>query len=170
MEDDNPLTELYLNLLERAIDKERQDEAHPAFVKIIEQMSPDEAMVVHEFRKSPNIFIYSVHREPVGWAGNGGSSPEVRLVPCSWCHRETLFPIEKLAQPSNLEMYLNHLQSLNLCDKKEVDAQEFPRPGWITEFLLGDFGELFIKACIPEDFKLERGKNEEQAVEGGTQG
>ena len=47
MEDDNPLTELYLNLLARAIDKERCDEAHPAFVTIIEQMSPDEAMVMY---------------------------------------------------------------------------------------------------------------------------
>ena len=32
MEDDNVLTELFLNLLTRAIDRERFGEAHPAFV------------------------------------------------------------------------------------------------------------------------------------------
>jgi hypothetical protein len=49
MEDDNCLTELYLNLLARAIDKERSNEAHPAFVKIIEQISPDEALMMWLF-------------------------------------------------------------------------------------------------------------------------
>jgi len=42
--DDNILKELYLNLLARAIDTERKEEAHPGFIKLIEQMSPSEAM------------------------------------------------------------------------------------------------------------------------------
>ena len=45
LEEGDPLVELYLNLLRRAIDKERQDEAHPAFARIIEQLSPDEAAI-----------------------------------------------------------------------------------------------------------------------------
>lgn len=43
LEDENYLTDLYLNLLTRAIDKDRVNEAHPAFFHIIEQLSPDEA-------------------------------------------------------------------------------------------------------------------------------
>lgn len=48
IEDENPLHELYLNLLTRAIDKDRQKEAHPGFIKIIEQMSPDEVRTFHD--------------------------------------------------------------------------------------------------------------------------
>ena len=38
MEDDNYLTDLYLSLLQRVIDKERINEPHPAFFRIIEQL------------------------------------------------------------------------------------------------------------------------------------
>jgi hypothetical protein len=42
---------LYLNLLMRSIDKDRVDEAHPAFVKIIEQLSRDEAYILSKIKK-----------------------------------------------------------------------------------------------------------------------
>ena len=64
MEDENPLTELYLNLLARAIDKERCNEAHPAFIKIIEQMSPDEAMVLYVLNGDCPLVRFS------GWVCN----------------------------------------------------------------------------------------------------
>ena len=57
MEDDNPLTELYLNLLARAIDKERCNEVHPAFVKIIEQMSSDEAKVMYWLGRGTKVWF-----------------------------------------------------------------------------------------------------------------
>ncbi|NQU21410.1 MAG: DUF4393 domain-containing protein [Candidatus Nealsonbacteria bacterium] len=45
-DDDSILREMYINLLARAIDRERVSEAHPAFAKIIEQLSPDEAWIL----------------------------------------------------------------------------------------------------------------------------
>ena len=50
LDEDSPLAELYLELLKRAIDKERSNEAHPAFIKIIEQLSPEEAVLLFRFR------------------------------------------------------------------------------------------------------------------------
>ena len=71
MEDDNPLTELYLNLLARAIDKKRCNEAHPAFVKIIEQMSSDEAMVMWQFSKRDSWPICLERSDLVTGEGSG---------------------------------------------------------------------------------------------------
>lgn len=43
------LTELFLNLLARSIDKKTQDKCHPAFPNIIKQLSPDEAVILFYF-------------------------------------------------------------------------------------------------------------------------
>ncbi len=49
--------ELFLNLLARAIDRERVSEAHSAFAQIIIcQLSPDEAMILFRLKKRPYVF------------------------------------------------------------------------------------------------------------------
>jgi hypothetical protein len=100
MEDDNPLTELYLNLLARAIDKDRYDEAHPAFVKIIEQLSPDEAMVVYVLR-SRNVNIWFAQ----------GEEPTIIVSGYTRISR-TDFPDNTIADPAKLWMYLERLEAL----------------------------------------------------------
>ena len=40
-QEDSLISELFVNLLSKAIDKTKQDLAHPAFAKIIQQLSPD---------------------------------------------------------------------------------------------------------------------------------
>lgn len=137
MEDENPLTELYLNLLARAIDKERQSEAHPAFVKIIEQMSPDEAMIVYALRERPYMCIVLDVQQ----------------------HNSC--PYELLAHPEHIHLYARHLASLNL-----LDAYAYG-----TSFVqVSDFGELFIRACVPEDFSVERRGHQEDSTEGKKEG
>src|SRR5208337_3598331 len=96
MEDDNPLTELYLNLLARAIDKERCNEAHPAFAKIIGQMSPDEAMVMYVMRDAQVRLDFGkiAGQKPVfTWGGTRVS--------------KTNFPFARtpLSNPNNLGLY-----------------------------------------------------------------
>jgi len=39
-EDGSPITDMYLSLLARAMDKECVGEAHPAFVQIVSQLAP----------------------------------------------------------------------------------------------------------------------------------
>ncbi len=143
MEDDNPLTELFLNLLARAIDKERCNEAHPAFVKIIEQLSPDEAMVIVNCKlESEQVAIG--HREI-----------RRRQVP--------------LMFPENSLMYEEHLQSLNLLPTPKVrlepdytvmDPNHVPMKTVIDTpgTTLTAFGSQFVKACIPEDFDIAKFK------------
>ncbi len=47
LDDKDVIAEMYLNLLSKAIDKERINDAHPAFVKIIGHLCPDEALILH---------------------------------------------------------------------------------------------------------------------------
>lgn len=49
------LRELYVNLLATSLDLKTANEAHPAFVEIIKQMTPDEAMIVKLFA-TKNVF------------------------------------------------------------------------------------------------------------------
>ena len=140
IEDNNPLTKLYLNLLARAIDKERCNEAHPAFVKIIEQMSPDEAMVMYQF-KEKDCWPFP---PPLGRSA-----------------LEYSFPHLTLANPSEMQVYLEHLEALNLIGLPTFYL-EIERAGLQTSGRKGngieitEFGRLFIKACIPDDFDLAR--------------
>jgi len=129
MEDENPLTELYLNLLARAIDKERCSEAHPAFVKIIEQMSPDEALVMLAL-KNP------VMRRQACFLGD---QPQGNRL-----------PLEILAYPAKIQIYASHLESLNLVDHSSTLFVQ------VTEF-----GNLFIEACIPDEFDVAEFKGDQ---------
>jgi hypothetical protein len=131
MEADNPLTRLFLELLKRAIDKERCHEAHPAFVEILKQLSPDEAMMLWLMR-TPKT-------------GKDGKTPvyEFKYRP------PDDFP--GLPHPEHTSAYALHLTSLKLGDC-------FVSHQWGTHqkdtLRLTDFGQLFIKACIPGDFRL----------------
>ncbi|RBW64927.1 hypothetical protein DS893_12110 [Vibrionales bacterium C3R12] len=57
-EESNPLTEAYLNLMSRAMDKERVGEAHPAFIDIISQLCPDEVLLLNQIGKSKHMLVY----------------------------------------------------------------------------------------------------------------
>ena len=138
MEDDNPLTELYLNLLARAIDKKRCNEAHPAFVKIIEQLSPDEAMVMWRFSERDS------------WVKPPPSEQSV----------ETTFPHESLMYPENFSIYAEHLHALNLLRLPLIlpspGEEPFPLNYGGQDIYITRFGQQFVEACIPEDFDLAK--------------
>src|SRR5262249_10842455 len=60
-----PLREMYANLLATAMDRETAEQAHPAFVEILKQLTPDEAKILAYIPKGPSysrpvISIYSV--------------------------------------------------------------------------------------------------------------
>lgn len=71
-EPDNPLTELYLNLLSRAMDGERVGEAHPAFVVVISQLAPDEVTIIRMLAELDYSMIVKVGgRMPRSSSGTG---------------------------------------------------------------------------------------------------
>jgi len=147
MEDDNPLTELYVNLLARAIDKERQGEAHPAFVRIIDQLSPDEALLLFLLRDRVSVFFKFDNEGCLEWArvpANDAPRPWNAATPTD----EDL--TSSICRPEYTSMNLERVQALTLVRRRNVAARLFP-------FSLTQFGKLFVQACIPEDFKLDPG-------------
>lgn len=52
LEEDNPLAEMFVNLLSKAIDRDAKQRVHPGFVKVLEHLSPDEAVLLTRLRQS----------------------------------------------------------------------------------------------------------------------
>ena len=144
------ISELFVNLLSRAIDKERVNEAHPAFTQIINQLSPDEAVLIyHLSKKSYEYLTYAAYNAD----SNTFSPREVR---------SNQFPVGDLASPENYSFYMDHLHSLNLAgiwqqgnQKPIIDEESGQQTGVEINSLaqLTPFGQLFSKACIPDDIK-----------------
>ena len=125
-------------MLTRAIDRERSNQAHPAFVKLIGQLCPDEALLLHHLAdKEINLAEY--HQD---WS--------VKSI--AWSD----YPVKDLQTDARLSMYLSHLGGLNLVDYMfgtEDVSGNFPDVEDCT--LLGSkarltpFGRLFNVACEP---------------------
>lgn len=147
LEEDSLITEMFLNLLARAIDKERVSEAHPAFSKIISQLSPDEAVIIYYFSKhhykDELTFIYEKSFKFI---------ETVDVI-------KTQFPTDQLKFPNNYRMYLDHLNHLNLLAayndfSKVVEGSPYNHKYCLQTTRLTSFGTLFSKATIPEDLDL----------------
>lgn len=97
------LRQLYVNLLATAIDCQTAPAAHPSFVEIIRQMAPDEARVVAELAKTPELPIVNLRS-----VGAGTGFYVLRHI--------TLVPGANLQFPDQLPRYLEHLQRLGLIE------------------------------------------------------
>lgn len=141
---------MFINLLANSIDKTRQSHAHPAFPSIINQLSHDEAVV-----------LFFLKKKGYGHRHRSDFNEEETLV----VNRVTVeeeFPIEKLQFPDLIWVYIDHLHSLNLAGSWQVGQQEVIRnpinnkqTGVFvnTEKRLSDFGQLFAKSCVPDEFE-----------------
>ena len=130
MVDGDILTEMYLNLLARTIDRDRVGEAHPAFVKIIEQLSPDEALIILQIKRRDESAIEFHAKEAPEW----------------------------LTYPGNFGMYISHLGALNLIVTQGAPDINMSSPDpndlYIYRNEFTKFGRVFVKACVPEDFDV----------------
>ncbi|MDO6739395.1 Abi-alpha family protein [Wenyingzhuangia sp. 2_MG-2023] len=154
LEDENYLTDLYLSLLQRAIDKERINEAHPAFFHIIEQLSPDEAFLLHNISQNPIEYEYTmdlIEKE----------DGKIRFENSNVIKDTS--PKENIVFSEHFDMYISHLESLNLLKwivsseepifENSEDSNKGKQTGIHrkTSIYLTKFGDLFAKACIPEN-------------------
>jgi hypothetical protein len=152
LEDGNPLLELYKNLLTSAMDRERENTAHPAFVEIIKHLSGDEAVWLYHiirgrFEISEREMVYHLN-EP-----EESRTTVVRSynVPFGLVHKD------------NLPMYKTHLLALNLIgvlprskqeDKTDSRGEKYVLINRDTRVFLSEFGQLFAEACIPKEWEF----------------
>jgi hypothetical protein len=101
------LSDMYANLLASAMDKKTADGAHPAFVEIIKQLTPDEAKLISYFMQPlpfPLVTVRAESQEP----GQGGYDIAVNV---------SLFGEKSgLALPDLVPSYLDNLSRLGLID------------------------------------------------------
>ena len=115
---------MYLNLLKKAMDKETEDVAHPAFAKIIGLLSPDEVFILHLLGQR----TFEKHV----------SEGNARIILQE-------FPVNDLAYPNNFDTYISHLSSLILIDFSGRARNDL----YIFRLQLTDFGRMFVTACQP---------------------
>jgi hypothetical protein len=147
LDEDNKLTVLFLNLLEKAINVDRVNEAHPAFIHVIDQLSPDEAYILY-ILKDNNINII----DTMDLDKENNRFINLKII-------EGGFPVEKLVLPNSFEIYYSHLQSLNLIEwpvtKQEgIWNENRSIQTGVKRYSViraTEWGKLFIKACIPEN-------------------
>ncbi|MGE5493548.1 MAG: DUF4393 domain-containing protein [Actinomycetota bacterium] len=146
-DEDGVIAEMFLNLLARAMDKDRVSEAHPAFPLLISQLSPDEAMFLFQV-KGPGVRRVEKYIDP-------------HSLTYGYPRRSSVaydFPLDVLSFPGNIEIYHNHLRTLNLIGEElvgEPDHSESERSGYTTTAVeenieFTPFGRLFARACIPD--------------------
>jgi len=143
LEENNVLTEMFVNLLARSIDKERVNEAHPAFAKIISQMSPDEAQILKALKQKHFNLVQTAQFDRTT---NTFSAQKTE---------SNTFPLDILWHPENFLIYMDHLHSLNIAGIWQKGNQEAIHVGNIqtavrirNEICLTQFGQLFAKACV----------------------
>lgn len=160
-EEKSIVTDMYINLLARSMDTKRLGEAHPAFIFIISQLAPDEALLIQQLSTSePSAYMRHlkkgndvIGKDERNKAIEAGNLPETYKDKLS----KMMARPEELMQPELLYTYIEHLVSLGIVsytndpwntDKvpnKALINYEF----WFIE--LNPFGKLFFSACLSDE-------------------
>jgi len=144
------IAEMYLNLLARAMDKRRVNEAHPAFVEIIRQLSPDEALILFKLKRAQYSYI---RRDRL--VGAEDSQPYKKIGELEQSIIDNEFPTSELIFPDNFSMYVEHLALLGVIVTRPVASKKLiPDSDGADvklELRFTNFGRLFCEACVPEN-------------------
>jgi hypothetical protein len=165
-EEGSIVTEMYISLLARAMNRDRVGEAHPAFIHLVSQLAPDEALLIQQLsawedcayvrrRDSPKVPTKE-EREAAFQSSDTLKKSGFPLDLSEICVRA-----EDLAQPDLIYTYIEHLVSLGLVvysndltnehklGSYPIDLYRF----WIIK--LNQFGRLFYSACLSDSPKAE---------------
>ncbi len=149
LDENNYLTEVYLSLLQKAINKDEVSKAHPAFFTVIEQLSADEVLILHHL-KNDDIKYQVTH--------------DVRFVPekkeAEIYNKDVIgisLDLGSLNNKDYFEMSLDHMKRLGVISNKTKQEPVFNDPDTMREQIglvrtdviyLTEFGRLFVDACI----------------------
>ena len=146
LEEDNPLWQMFEELLTSSVDAESIATVHPSFAHLISQLSRDEAMILYRLR-SVEFKIVDVldFNEREGRFEN-------RKV------EESTIPASELLLPNQLGLSYSHLYFLSLVewpvDKQDPILDDQRRQTGVRRYStmrLTEFGKLFVSACVPDE-------------------
>ena len=158
-DDESAVGEMFVSLLARSMDSERVGEAHPAFVQIVGQLAPDEAVLIQQIAAAqPSAYLrppqksravlLDDERDALIAASGLSEKQKQSLAAAAVCP-------EQLAQPELVYTYIEHLVSLGIVSyTNEPWTGEFQGAKgagfdfWFIE--LNGFGTLFHRACLSD--------------------
>lgn len=103
---DERLSDLYIRLLATASNQDTVGHAHPSFVNVINNLSPDEAHLLAFFSHQPNLPICFAIARGAGGAGTTHKALSGPLVDVG--------VVADLHFPENVDAYLSNLEGLGL--------------------------------------------------------
>lgn len=165
------LRDLYANLLAASMDSKTVSLAHPSFVEIIKQMTPDEARLMKYFSTEELLPLISIRAELVEGSGGRDIAPNLSLFgKDANCEHEHLTPsyIDNLSRLGlistpdkfytaaevyeELENYPSVLELKNQIDSEEGQRASIDR-GLVQ---ITHLGRQFIKACVIDHRELQQ--------------
>jgi hypothetical protein len=165
--DEPELREMYINLLETAMDKETAEKAHPAFAELIRQMTPDEAKIVRFFaveKTSPQITLatkadsillaYEYTQPALSLVHLDVKCDFPHLIPCyldnlrrlEILSRISMDPSFPLQRDPRFERLTNH--DLMMQQEAKLRAAGIEYLPYGGTFGLTSFGSQFCDACV----------------------
>jgi hypothetical protein len=158
-EDGDLLTDIYVELLSAGFDKSRMGDAHPAFLTIISQLSPDEIRLINSLAGSePKNYFGRVTSE---WTQSSKgidehlNSSALEPIKIDW---SLIVNPDALLWPAHLQVYIGHLHSLGLIeytnDLEYLSGRGLNHGYECWAITLTEFGSLFHRACV-KDAPLE---------------
>lgn len=145
------LRDMYINLLATSMDKHKAVTAHPSFVEILKQLSPDEARLlsyIPKLPRFPDIISVRVHSS---WAWGQMVYSEVEKEFALICKDA------ELEHPSLTNSYLDNLRRLLIVEfRQEVSGKIIDErqrqmeieTDYVEYLSITQFGQNFISACV----------------------
>ncbi|MDD5451977.1 MAG: Abi-alpha family protein [Desulfovibrionales bacterium] len=145
LDEDNPLWQMFEELLTCSVDSEAIAKVRPSFAHLISQLSRDEAVILYRLRAGEFTVIDTLD------LNRKGNRFENLIV------EESSIPTADLWQSGQVGLYYSHLSSLSLVEWPVHKQDPIISPEGIqtgvrrhSTMRLTEFGRLFVSACIPE--------------------
>jgi hypothetical protein len=157
---ESELRELFINLLAASINIDYSSIAHPAFVEVIKQLTPDEARILKYLSSKPSFPLIGHHQIQLSWYAEKANEQTLNhFIYC--CNDISLDSTELI--PS----YLDNLRRLQLVeitneykddiqdqlDRSDLNIEEIQEilrddKERIEELFFTSFGIQFIETCV----------------------
>lgn len=120
------LRNLYANLLAKAMNSDTKDFVHPAFVEIIKQMSPNDALVYNEIVKNRKLHLVTLSASEYSEDAMNSKLPRYRFTPLQKHSYRNITTLQFITYNSAL-ISLDNLLRLRLIEEKPVLHKDIPQ-------------------------------------------
>ncbi|ASV13662.1 DUF4393 domain-containing protein [Leptospira santarosai] len=145
IQEDDVLFEAFINLITKSMNEDEYRNVHPAFPRLLEQLSSDEAILLYELKNMEFNVV-----DTMDYDRSLNQFHNRKLI-------SSEIPSEKLEFPEHMETYYSHLESLGLVSWpvfKQIPINSNGIQTGITRYskwLSTPFGKIFSQVCIPDE-------------------